>query len=70
MTRPAYGTAWRVKTLTGFDGVDLDMQTPVPQLGDHDCLVKMEAASLNFRDLMIPKVSPFYVQYRDGNYTN
>lgn len=48
---------WRVDELSGFDGLKLKSE-PVPQqLGDHDCLVRIEASSLNFRDLMIPKVT-------------
>ena len=52
------GLTWRVKELSGFDGLVLSSESVSHPLGDHDCLVKIEATSLNFRDLMIPKVKP------------
>lgn len=39
----------------GFDGLELK-DAPLPKLGDNDVLVKLEAASLNYRDLIIPLV--------------
>lgn len=31
--------------------------TPVPEdVGDHDCLIAVQASSLNFRDIMIANV--------------
>lgn len=49
------GLEWRVKAQTGFDGLEVQAGVPVQQIGEHDCLVKIEAVSLNFRDLMVPK---------------
>ena len=45
-----------------FDGLKLE-SAHVPQISDFDVLVKIHAASLNYRDLMIAKVqlSPLYV---------
>lgn len=40
----------------GFDGLTFG-EVPVPKVGDNDVLVKFHAASLNYRDLIIPKVS-------------
>ena len=54
---PATGLSWKVEELSGFDGLRLKSEPIARELGDHDCLVKIEATSLNFRDLMIPKVS-------------
>lgn len=51
------GLSWRVEELSGFDGLRLKSEPVARELGDHDCLVNIEATSLNFRDLMIPKVS-------------
>jgi NADPH:quinone reductase-like Zn-dependent oxidoreductase len=43
----------------GFDGLQFqDAQTP--KLGEHDVLVKLHAASLNYRDLAIAKVSAHF----------
>ena len=40
----------------GFDGL-VSQEAQVPKLGEHDVLVKLHAASLNYRDLAIAKVS-------------
>lgn len=41
-----------------FDGMTFG-EGPVPKVGDNDVLVKLHAASLNYRDLVIPKVGSF-----------
>jgi NADPH:quinone reductase-like Zn-dependent oxidoreductase len=47
---------WIVQgTENGFDGL-IYQDAPVPQVGESEVLVKMRAASLNYRDLIIPKV--------------
>lgn len=38
----------------GFDGLELT-EAKVPQVGDNEVLIKLHAASLNFRDLAIPQ---------------
>lgn len=38
-----------------FNGLVLG-DAPVPKCGENDVLVKLNAASLNYRDLIIPKV--------------
>lgn len=52
-------------TITGtdkdFDGLEYG-DADVPKVGDNDVLVKINGASLNFRDLIIPKVSQACVQ--------
>ena len=42
---------------SGFDDIKLEEAAPIPSLGDHDILVKIHGVSLNYRDLIIPKVS-------------
>lgn len=39
----------------GFDGL-VYLDAPVPKLGENQVLVKLHAASLNYRDLIILKV--------------
>lgn len=39
-----------------FDGLVFKKDTPVPTVGEYEVLVKLQAASLNYRDLIIPKV--------------
>lgn len=43
-------------TDNGFDGLQLQ-DAQLPKVGDSDVLVKFHAASLNYRDLIIPLVS-------------
>jgi NADPH:quinone reductase-like Zn-dependent oxidoreductase len=39
----------------GFDSLNFK-EAPVPKCGENEVLVKLRAASLNYRDLIIPKV--------------
>lgn len=48
-------------TEKGFDGLEYgDVQ--VPKVGENEVLVKINGASLNYRDLIIPKVSGFILR--------
>lgn len=38
-----------------FDGL-VYKDADIPKVGEHEVLVKLQAASLNYRDLTIPKV--------------
>lgn len=56
MSPPATQKQWLIQgTDKGLDGL-LYQDAPVPKVGDDDVLVKMHGASLNYRDLLIPKV--------------
>jgi hypothetical protein len=58
MSRPSCAT-WKVQSQTGFDGLVFDEDVALPdKLEDHDCLIAIEATSLNYRDITIPMVSP------------
>ncbi|KAI1097628.1 NAD(P)-binding protein [Jackrogersella minutella] len=47
----------------GFDGLELT-EVPVPAVGENEVLVKLHAASLNYRDLIIPKgMYPFATKF-------
>lgn len=52
---PSTTKQWKVEGKTGFDALKLDESAPIPQIGDTDVLVKINGASLNYRDLIIPK---------------
>ncbi|KAF1993137.1 hypothetical protein P154DRAFT_451005 [Amniculicola lignicola CBS 123094] len=52
---PTTAKQWTVEGKDGFESLKLNEKAAVPQLGDKDVLVKMHAASLNYRDLIIPK---------------
>lgn len=43
-------------TEKGFDELEYQKNVPVPNVGDHDVLVRLRGATLNYRDLIIPKV--------------
>lgn len=69
---PKTNKAWTVEGKDGFESLKLNSDAPVPQPSDHEVLVKFHAASLNYRDLIIPK-GPFkapHVQYFKSNVHN
>ena len=56
MTVPANQKKWVIRdSKKGLEELVLE-DGPVPSLGDHDILVRMHAAALNYRDLMITRV--------------
>ena len=48
---------WIVQGREGFDSLKFNETAHVPKLGEKDVLVRFHYASLNYRDLIIPKVS-------------
>ncbi|KAK1706389.1 zinc-binding dehydrogenase [Colletotrichum lupini] len=65
---PTSTNAWSItgigKDSSNWDTLELKKDVPLPQLGDYDVLVQIEAVSLNFRDLAIPKgLYPFPVSF-------
>ncbi|RMJ27567.1 alcohol dehydrogenase [Aspergillus sp. HF37] len=47
----------------GFDGMSFG-EAPIPKVGENEVLVKFQAASLNYRDLIIPKgMYPFPLRF-------
>lgn len=48
--------AWTVEGKDGFESLKFNRKGSVPELGQHDVLVRFHYASLNYRDLIIPKV--------------
>lgn len=59
MSLPTTSRAWSVRGIhsDSFDGLVLEDNVPLPKLGEHDVLIQIEAVSLNYRDLAIPRVS-------------
>lgn len=45
---------WVIRNFTGPDGLELE-EAPIPELGANDVLVKLSAASLNYRDLVMAR---------------
>ncbi|KAK4693188.1 hypothetical protein P7C71_g4166, partial [Lecanoromycetidae sp. Uapishka_2] len=52
---PSTTKQWQVTGKEGFESLKLDEKAEIPKLGDHDVLVNFHYASLNYRDLIIPK---------------
>ena len=52
---PRTNKTWTVQGTDGFEGLKLNKSAAVNQPDDYECLVKFHAASLNYRDLVIPK---------------
>lgn len=52
---PKTNKAWTVEGKNGFDSLKLNTDAPVPEPSDYEVLVKFHAASLNYRDLIIPQ---------------
>ncbi|KAH7355055.1 hypothetical protein BKA65DRAFT_475521 [Rhexocercosporidium sp. MPI-PUGE-AT-0058] len=52
---PKTTKAWTIQGQNGFESLKLNNEVPIPALSDNEVLVKFHAASLNYRDLIIPK---------------
>lgn len=49
--------AWKVQTQTGINGLVFEENIANSnEIGDHDCLIAIEASSFNYRDIMIANV--------------
>lgn len=57
-TIPKTTKQWTLEGYNGFDSLKLNESAPVQQPSDNEVLVKLHAASLNYRDLIIPKGKP------------
>ena len=53
---PSTTKQWTVEGRDGFDSLKLNEKAPIPDLGEKDVLVHFYSVSLNYRDLIIPKV--------------
>ena len=51
---------WTVDRKSGHDGLSFHERVKVPELGDHDILVKIRGASLNYRGVVIADVRNLY----------
>lgn len=58
---PSSVKQWTItSTEKGFDGLEFG-EAQLPKVGENDVVVKIQGASLNYRDLIIPKVSLFQI---------
>ncbi len=54
---PSTTKQWNIQGQGSFDCLKFNDKAEIPKLGDHDVLVHFHAASLNYRDLIIPLVT-------------
>lgn len=60
---PSTVKQWTITSLEkGFDGLEFG-EAQLPKVGENDVVVKIQGASLNYRDLIIPKVSILRTHY-------
>lgn len=63
---PSTMKQWTVSNAEkGFGGLEYG-DAQVPKVGDNDVLVKIQGASLNYRDLIIPMVCHPYPKEKNG----
>jgi NADPH:quinone reductase-like Zn-dependent oxidoreductase len=62
MLIPKTTASWFVTGTSGFEDLKLEKSVPIPEIGEYDCLVQIQAVSLNYRDLAISKASRLVTQ--------
>jgi len=64
MSLPKTTDRYVLRESKGFESLEIEKDSPIPELGDYDCLVQIQAVSLNYRDLIISKGQyPFPMKY-------
>lgn len=58
------GSQWTIEPKLGFDGLKLEESVTVPEPTGSECLVRLEAASLNYRDIAMA-LGRYPGQFRD-----
>jgi hypothetical protein len=53
---PKTSPAWILSEQKGIDSLQLVQENPIPEVGEYDVLLKIHAASLNYRDIVVAKV--------------
>jgi NADPH:quinone reductase-like Zn-dependent oxidoreductase len=56
---PQSTSQWAVKGTGGFDDLEFQNNVSLRELESHEVLVQFKYASINYRDILIPKVLPF-----------
>ncbi len=59
MSSPQCTAAWVFNSQIGIEGLNFLEQLPLPPMKEDEILVKIHAASLNYRELLIAKVKSF-----------
>jgi hypothetical protein len=65
MSLPKTTDAWVITAKDadkGFGNLKLEKDKPIGDLGEYGVLVQIQAVSLNYRDLVIPKVWSSFVE--------
>ena len=53
---PVTTKQWTIEGKDGFESLKFNEKAEIPSLGERDVLVHFHSVSLNYRDLIIPKV--------------
>ncbi|KAF7189239.1 Zinc-type alcohol dehydrogenase-like protein [Pseudocercospora fuligena] len=61
---PSTTSQWTMTADKGFEGLRFEERVSLPELKSTECLVKIEAASLNYRDIAIPS-GKYVRKFRD-----
>jgi len=68
---PTTTKTWTIEGQDGFDSLKFNEAAAIPKITDNEVLVKFHAASLNYRDLIIPKVTDYVLEtVVEGNASN
>ena len=59
MALPKYTAAWTLKRQIGIQGLSFVEQLPLPPVQEDEVLVKIYAASLNAREVVVAKVNHY-----------
>jgi len=60
---PSTTKQWVVQGTDGFESLKFEKDVQIPNLGEHEVLIEVDAVSLNYRDLIIPKgIYPFPIE--------
>jgi len=61
---PSTTHQWVITGKDGFDSMKLEKDVKIPEVGEHEVLLEVDAVSLNYRDIIIPKgMYPFPLSF-------
>lgn len=63
MPFPRQTAVWVLNSQIGIESLNFFEQLPLPPLKEDEILVKLHAASLNYRELMIAKVKRLFFSH-------
>lgn len=64
MTQPQITAQWTLSPKDGLESLKYEASAPIPELSETDCLVEIEAVSMNYRDVALP-TGRYPMAYKD-----